>query len=67
MQLTDYPLSQYAKNGKVDLQKVVSDSNIIQDHTLIRLLLYVCEDQQNQIKKLKAKKDKAETGGADGD
>ena len=66
MKLTDYPLSQYSKNGKVDLQKVVNNSSQLSDHILVHMLIYVCTDLQKQISQLK-KLAKKENGGQDGD
>ena len=54
MKLTDYPLSLNTKNGKIDLQKLITNSDQISDHVLVQALLHVCEEQQKQINQLKA-------------
>jgi hypothetical protein len=64
MENLGYPYNQYIKNGKVDMKKIVNDANVINDHILTRLLLIVCQEQHEEIKKLKVK-GKKETGGTE--
>jgi hypothetical protein len=60
MNSNEYPYNQYIKNGKVDMTKIVNNANQISDHILTRLLLFVCQEQHEEIKKLKAKGKKVE-------
>jgi hypothetical protein len=61
MKLSDYPLTQYVKNGKVEIAKVVNDASVnnISDHILVHLLLHICVEQRAQITQLKSEIKKA--------
>ena len=47
-----YPYSQYFKDDKIDLQKVIAEENVIADHIKVGLLLCVIQEQQKQIDEL---------------
>ena len=47
-----YPYSQYFKDDKIDLQKVIAEENMIADHIKVGLLLCVIQEQQKRIDEL---------------
>jgi uncharacterized radical SAM superfamily protein len=47
-----YPYSQYFKDDKIDLQKVIAEENMIADHIKVGLLLCVIREQQKRIDEL---------------